>query len=103
MASPSRRWGLTCASCDAGVAPGPSLDDEKMMGVIPRAIHNIFDRIYDADESFEFTVKISYVEIYMERLRDLLNPEATVRQRIAATPGLAAVRGTCVRSWERFV
>jgi len=48
---------------------------EKTKGIIPRLVDSIFQSIEDADHSMEFTVKLSYVEIYMERIRDLLDPE----------------------------
>lgn len=54
---------------------GPSLQDQLQQGIIPRAIHAIFDRIYKTDEHIEFTVQVSYVEIYLERVRDLLDPK----------------------------
>lgn len=28
-------------------------------------------------EDIEFTIKIGYIEIYLERVNDLLNPDAT--------------------------
>jgi len=59
---------------------GPSLEKKEDRGIIPRVCYSIFQRIYDSDDSTEFTVKVSYVEIYMERLRDLLDPS---RKRLA--------------------
>jgi len=44
-------------------------------GIIPRVVEFIFQLIEDSDEVFEFTLKVSYCEIYLERLRDLLNPK----------------------------
>ena len=44
-------------------------------GLTPRIVEKIFDHIYQSDEETEFTVCISYVEIYLEKIRDLLNPE----------------------------
>jgi len=44
-------------------------------GLTPRIVEKIFDHIYDSDEDAEFSVCISYVEIYLEKIRDLLNPE----------------------------
>jgi kinesin family protein 5 len=41
-------------------------------GVIPRIVENIFNFIMIAPETLEFTVRISFVEIYLERIRDLL-------------------------------
>ena len=43
------------------------------MGIIPRSVSSIFDGVSTADESLEFTIKVSYVEIYMEKIRDLLD------------------------------
>jgi len=42
--------------------------------VIPRMIGTIFNDVMNADESIEFTITVSYFEIYMEKIRDLLNP-----------------------------
>ncbi len=42
-------------------------------GIVPRAIHRIFDGISSAEETIEFTIKVSYVEIYLEKIRDLLD------------------------------
>lgn len=53
---------------------GPSIDDPELMGIIPRMADEVFDFAAQADESTEFEVKCSYVEIYLERLRDLLDP-----------------------------
>lgn len=50
---------------------GPDIGGEER-GIIPRIIDNIFSYIEIAPESFEFTVRMSYFEIYMEKIRDLL-------------------------------
>ena len=44
-----------------------------MVGIIPRIIQDIFEHIYAMDTSLEFHIKISYFEVYMERIRDLLD------------------------------
>ena len=47
-------------------------------GIVPRVVENIFETISDADdEQFEFILQVSYVEIYLEMLRDLLHPTNT--------------------------
>jgi kinesin family protein 5 len=43
-------------------------------GIIPRLTQNIFNLIYEADEDIEFLIRVSYIEIYLEKIRDLLNP-----------------------------
>lgn len=45
-------------------------------GLTPRLVKKIFDHIYTSVEDVEFTVCISYVEIYLEKIRDLLNPDS---------------------------
>lgn len=53
---------------------GPDIEDLEMQGIIPRMVRTVFARIATAGEQMEFTVKISMIEIYMERIRDLLDP-----------------------------
>lgn len=45
-----------------------------MQGIIPRMVRTVFNRIETASENLEFTVKVSMIEIYMERIKDLLEP-----------------------------
>ena len=54
---------------------GPDIYGEQR-GVIPRVVENIFKFIEVAPESIEFSIRLSYVEIYMERIRDLLCDDA---------------------------
>ena len=53
---------------------GASFYNHETMGIIPRMISHVFDHISCADEHLEFTVKVGYCEIYMERVKDLLDP-----------------------------
>jgi len=43
-------------------------------GIIPRTIKHVFEFIRDTTEDMEFTVKVSMVEIYMEKIKDLIEP-----------------------------
>jgi len=56
---------------------GPDIHDEEMKGIIPRIIETVFMGVEEAEEKLEFLVKVSYIEIYMEKIRDLLNPAKT--------------------------
>ena len=53
---------------------GPDIKDIEMQGIIPRMVRTVFNRIETADEAIEFSVKVSMVEIYMEKIKDLINP-----------------------------
>ncbi|KAG1450733.1 hypothetical protein G6F56_008260 [Rhizopus delemar] len=53
---------------------GADIDDENTKGIIPRIVEQIFTSIMAAPSNLEFTVKVSFMEIYMEKVRDLLNP-----------------------------
>ncbi|XP_041098107.1 kinesin heavy chain-like, partial [Polyodon spathula] len=53
------------------------LHNPQLMGIIPRISHDIFDHIYSMDENLEFHIKVSYFEIYMDKIRDLLDVSKT--------------------------
>eukprot|EP01114_Cavostelium_apophysatum_P005310 TRINITY_DN1613_c0_g1_i3.p1 TRINITY_DN1613_c0_g1~~TRINITY_DN1613_c0_g1_i3.p1 ORF type:complete len:862 (-),score=280.43 TRINITY_DN1613_c0_g1_i3:83-2668(-) len=52
---------------------GPNIEDQELKGIIPRMNGTIFDSILRADPNIEFLVKAQYIEIYMEKIRDLLD------------------------------
>jgi len=54
---------------------GPDIDDDENKGIIPRMVEGIFQKIESAPEDIEFTVKVSMIEIYNEKIRDLLDPK----------------------------
>ncbi len=45
----------------------------KEIGVVPRSILFLFERIKEMSNDFDFSTKISYLEIYNEEIRDLIN------------------------------
>jgi hypothetical protein len=51
---------------------GADIDNPALKGIIPRIVEQIFASIMSADSSIEYTVKVSYMEIYMEKIKDLL-------------------------------
>lgn len=54
---------------------GTDMEDEQGRGVIPRIVEQIFASIVASPSNIEYTVRVSYMEIYMERIRDLLVPQ----------------------------
>ena len=52
---------------------GPDMSDPDMMGIIPRMVSTVFDQIENSDVKTEFQVKVGYCEIYLERIKDLLD------------------------------
>lgn len=47
-------------------------------GIIPRGLKEMFRRIEaNTDRALAFRVEVSYLEIYMEKIRDLFNPKQT--------------------------
>lgn len=55
------------------------------VGITPRMVETLFQMIESADANIEFQFKVSYVEIYKEVLRDLL--DANAKPRIREEPG----------------
>ena len=55
-------------------------------GIIPRAVDELFTMVAESKETLEFTFKLSYVEIYCERIRDLLEPERGSDLKIREDP-----------------
>ncbi|GET88129.1 kinesin heavy chain, putative [Leishmania tarentolae] len=61
--------------------------DDAISGVIPRAVHDIFDAVAHADPSKEFDVTMFFVEVYMEQIRDLLVPNTSAGIASTLTTG----------------
>ena len=47
--------------------------DEKLKGIIPRMMDWVFAKIQQAPENMEFLIKCSVLEIYLEKIQDLLD------------------------------
>ena len=51
--------------------------DDILMGVIPRMMQLIFDKISSGSQDIEFSVKCQYYQIYNEKIQDLLDTRKT--------------------------
>ncbi|THC93199.1 hypothetical protein EYZ11_007326 [Aspergillus tanneri] len=80
----------------------------KEYGVIPRICQSMFERItaIQRDKSLSCTVEVSYLEIYNERVRDLLNPSnkgnLKVREHPSTGPYVEDLAKLVVRSFEEI-
>ncbi|KAK0483645.1 kinesin heavy chain [Armillaria novae-zelandiae] len=54
---------------------GADIDSDELKGIIPRITEQIFQSIVESDAHLEYLVKASYMEIYLEKIRDLLAPQ----------------------------
>jgi len=54
------------------------IGDPNKQGIIPRIVNDIFNHIYGMEENLEFHIKVSYFEIYMDKIRDLLDGESSL-------------------------
>jgi kinesin family protein 5 len=50
------------------------LDNPEKEGIIPRMIRNVFSQIFHSSSDIEYTVKVSMIKIYMEKIKDLIVP-----------------------------
>ncbi|KAK6738958.1 hypothetical protein RB195_020820 [Necator americanus] len=61
--------------------------DEKEMGIIPRLCNHLFARVAgNEDKNVQYSVEVSYMEIYCERVKDLLNPNSGGNLRVREHP-----------------
>eukprot|EP00792_Barthelona_sp_PAP020_P005286 TRINITY_DN2583_c0_g1_i1.p1 TRINITY_DN2583_c0_g1~~TRINITY_DN2583_c0_g1_i1.p1 ORF type:complete len:969 (+),score=294.92 TRINITY_DN2583_c0_g1_i1:1762-4668(+) len=55
---------------------GPQSSNADDLGIVPRIMHSLFQHISQSPEDDEFTIKMSFLEIYMEKITDLLSAQA---------------------------
>ena len=65
-------------------------EEGETQGVIPRAIQGLFAGL-NGQENCSFTVQLGYVQVYMELLQDLLNPESRLKIREDSVEGFSLV------------
>ena len=73
----------------------PRRNPEVTEGMIPRVAAELLERLDDAPESIEYTVRCSFVEIYLERVCDLLQPWREEVRIGKDERGEACVVGAC--------
>ncbi|XP_049502339.1 kinesin-like protein KIF11 isoform X2 [Panthera uncia] len=73
---------------------------DPLAGIIPRTLHQIFEKL--TDNGTEFSVKVSLLEIYNEELFDLLNPSSDVSERLQMFDDPRNKRGVIIKGLEEI-
>ncbi|XP_055258882.1 kinesin-like protein KIF1A isoform X3 [Moschus berezovskii] len=61
--------------------------EKDQQGIIPQLCEDLFSRISDTtNDNMSYSVEVSYMEIYCERVRDLLNPKNKGNLRVREHP-----------------
>jgi hypothetical protein len=71
------------------------LPDGADKGIIPLTCSELFTRVeskMDSDPNVSFTVEVSYIEIYNEKVRDLLNPKNKGNLKVREHPRWVRLR-----------
>ncbi|XP_041360213.1 kinesin-like protein KIF3A isoform X2 [Gigantopelta aegis] len=71
----------------------------EMRGIIPNSFAHIFGHIAKAEGDIRFLVRVSYLEIYNEEVRDLLGKDQTQRLEVKERPDV----GVYVKDLSAFV
>ena len=62
------------------------MNDAEMKGIIPNAIDHMFDLIRDDTSGCEISLAVSYLEVYKEVIRDLIDPSKSNLQARTQPP-----------------
>ena len=73
----------------------PRRNPEVTEGMIPRVVANLLEYLDDAPDDVEYTVRCSFVEIYLEKICDLLQPWREEVRIGQDENGEASVVGAC--------
>ena len=64
-----------------------NIHNEEMMGIIPRIVNDIFDHVsVTEDDKNTFVIKVSYFELYLETITDLLSSKLSPSKLSSPSP-----------------
>uniref|UniRef100_A0A0K0CTU7 Kinesin motor domain-containing protein n=1 Tax=Angiostrongylus cantonensis TaxID=6313 RepID=A0A0K0CTU7_ANGCA len=66
---------------EGGSTSDVSYKDDPTIGIIPRAVEHIFEEL-EKSNTEEYSIRVSYLELYNEELYDLLAPTSEDRERL---------------------
>ncbi|KAK4337314.1 hypothetical protein RND71_043600 [Anisodus tanguticus] len=82
-------------------------ENNKDLGLVPRMCKDLFKRINDKSSSNQmYSIEVSYMEIYCERVRDLLNPKPQplkIREHPELGPYVEDLSKIAVTSYEEIM
>ena len=76
--------------------------DASSVGIVPRVVIALFDAAVDRADAIEFDFRISYIEIYMEKIKDLLADEGPSVQNVVKMVGVNVTERK-LSSFEQFI
>ena len=84
-------------SVDQGI-----MNSDGQQGIIPRIVQDIFNHIYTLDANLQFQIKVSYFEIYLDKIRDLLDVSKTNLAVHEDKNRVPYVKVSCTRSNDLY-
>ncbi|KAG0590351.1 hypothetical protein M758_1G087500 [Ceratodon purpureus] len=81
---------------------------EEELGILPRAIRQLYENVEERSNQAEFLIKCAYVEIYNEEIKDLLHPDTpsksiSIREDANGDIVLAGVKEEVVTNFESMI
>lgn len=76
-----------------------------MKGITPRVLDSVFEEIYKLPEYYEVTIKVSIFEIYVDKIRDLLDlskKNLKIRENAAKGVFLENITELSISDYESF-
>jgi kinesin family protein 5 len=85
-----------------------NINDIDRKGIIPRSFESLYQSLNELHSSIEYSVKVSYIEIYMERIKDLLEPtrsnsELVIREDKTKGIYISGVTEATVESYDELL
>ena len=96
-------YGQTSSGKTYTIEGDPS--DSVEMGIVPRTVVALFEAAAMRSSTMQFTLKMSYIEIYMEKVKDLLVEESTSTADVQSTVKMIGVNVTerTISSFDQFM
>ena len=100
-------YGQTCSGKTFTMGTDSVLSSSKdQQGIIPRVVQMMFDEVEKRKSSREFIIKVSFIEIYNEEIRDLLDPQGqnkiAIRELTRGVPSLCGQQEERVSNFEEL-